>query len=121
MADFGIDLQILRERARAEMDKGPVIGEYRADPDRVTALRNEALATGIVRVLRYEQHHYAAKGLDAEPVTEEFAEHADEGQDAHRPAARIASWAARRTGTRRRRPGEALRVHDMITFLGQMG
>ncbi|MHA6795534.1 ferritin-like domain-containing protein [Pseudonocardia bannensis] len=90
MADFLTDVQTLRERARAEMDKGPVTVAYDADVDRVISVLNEALATEIVCVLRYKQHHYAATGLNAEPVAEEFAEHASEEQDhADRIAERI--------------------------------
>jgi bacterioferritin len=43
-----------------------------------------------VCVLRYRQHHFAAKGLDAEPVAQEFLVHAQEEQDhADRLATRI--------------------------------
>ncbi|WP_214367835.1 bacterioferritin [Pseudonocardia sp. H11422] len=90
MADFLTDVQTLRERARAEIDKGPVTPAYGADVGRVITVLNEALATEIVCVLRYKQHHYAATGLNAEPVAEEFAEHAAEEQDhADRLAERI--------------------------------
>jgi bacterioferritin len=41
-------------------------------------------------VLRYKQHHFAAKGINAEPVAAEFLVHATEEQDhADRIAARI--------------------------------
>jgi hypothetical protein len=46
MADFLTDLQVLRKRGRAEIDKGSVIGEYGAGQDRVIAIRNEALGPG---------------------------------------------------------------------------
>jgi len=39
---------------------------------------NSALATEIVCVLRYRQHHFAAKGLASEPVAAEFLVHADD-------------------------------------------
>lgn len=91
MGDFLTDVKVLRERARQEIEKGPVTAAYGADVDRVIAVLNEALATEIVCVLRYKQHHFAASGLNAEPVAAEFLQHATEEQDhADRLAARIA-------------------------------
>lgn len=90
MADFLTDVTRLRERARQQIEKGPVTAAYGADLDRVIAVLNESLATEIVCVLRYKQHHYAAKGINAEPVAAEFLKHATEEQDhADRLAARI--------------------------------
>lgn len=90
MDDFVTDLKTLREQAREEIGKGPITAAYGADVERVIAVCNQALATEIVCVLRYKQHHYAAAGLEAEPVAQEFAEHAAEEQGhADRIAARI--------------------------------
>lgn len=90
MVDFLTDVKILRERAREHMEKGSVTSSYGADLDRVIAVLNESLATEIVCVLRYKQHHYAAKGISADPVAAEFLLHATEEQDhADRIAARI--------------------------------
>ncbi|MGH3910309.1 MAG: hypothetical protein ACRDRM_05715, partial [Pseudonocardiaceae bacterium] len=72
MAEFLTDVQVLRERARQEIDKGPITPSYGADVDRVIKVLNEALATEIVCVLRYTQHHHDAKGINAEPVAAEF-------------------------------------------------
>jgi bacterioferritin len=91
MAEFLTDIETLRERARQEIEKGPVTSAYGADVTRVIAVLNEALATEIVCTLRYKQHHYAARGINAEPVAAEFLIHANEEQDhADRIAARIA-------------------------------
>jgi bacterioferritin len=91
MADFLTDVETLRKQARDEIEKGPITAAYRADVDRVIEVLNAALATELVCVLRYRQHHFAAKGLDAEPVAAEFLVHATEEQDhADRLAARIA-------------------------------
>jgi bacterioferritin len=58
--------------------------------NRVIEVLNASLATELVCVLRYRQHHFAAKGLDAEPVAQEFLVHAQEEQDhADRLATRI--------------------------------
>jgi bacterioferritin len=90
MADFLTDVQTLRARARAEIDKGPVTGAYGADLERVIQVCNEALATELVCVLRYKRHYYTASGIHAEPVAQEFLEHAADEQDhADRLANRI--------------------------------
>ena len=91
MADFLTDVQTLRKQAREEIEKGPITSAYQADVSRVIDVLNAALATELVCVLRYRQHHFSAKGLDAEPVAAEFLVHATEEQDhADRLAARIA-------------------------------
>src|ERR1051325_4114404 len=91
MADFLTDVETLRKQARMEIEKGPVTAAYQADVERVIEVLNAALATETVCVLRYRQHHFAAKGLDAEPVAAEFLVHATEEQDhADRLASRIA-------------------------------
>lgn len=89
--EFLTDVQTLRERARQEIEKGPVTTAYKADVDRVCTVLNEALATELVCVLRYKNHFHTATGLYAEPAAQEFLEHAQEEQDhADRIAARIA-------------------------------
>ena len=80
MAEFLTDIKTLRDRARKEIDKGPVTDAYGADLKRVLQVLNEALATEIVCVLRYKRHYYTASGLYAEPVAAEFLEHAGEEQ-----------------------------------------
>jgi bacterioferritin len=91
MTDFLTDVKVLRERAREQIEKGPITEAYGADRDRVIEVLNESLATEIVCTLRYRQHYYAATGLNAEPVAAEFAAHATEEQEhADRLAARIA-------------------------------
>jgi bacterioferritin len=80
MADFLTDVKTLRKQARAQLKKGPVTAAYGADLDRVLEVLSTSLATELVCVLRYRQHHFAAKGLDAEPVAAEFLVHANEEQ-----------------------------------------
>jgi bacterioferritin len=80
MADFLTDVDTLRKQAREQIDKGPVTAAYAADLDRVIDVLNTALATELVCVLRYRQHHFAAKGLEAEAVANEFMVHANEEQ-----------------------------------------
>ncbi len=75
---FLSDIRELRKRAREHIEEGPVTPGYRADRERVIQILNDALATEIVCTLRYKRHYYMAKGLDAEPVAQEFLEHAQE-------------------------------------------
>lgn len=90
VADFLTDVETLRERARREMDKGPVTEAYGADLTRVLQVLNEALATEIVCTLRYKRHYYTASGIYSEPVAAEFLEHAaEEQQHADKLAQRI--------------------------------
>lgn len=80
MADFLTDIQTLRDRARAGIEKGPITDAYGADRERVIEVLNEALATELVCVLRYKRHYYTASGLSAAPVAAEFLQHATEEQ-----------------------------------------
>jgi bacterioferritin len=90
MNEFTMDIAAIQQRARANVDAGPITEAYGADRERVVAVLNEALATELVCVLRYRSHHYRATGLSAKSVAEEFLEHANEEQDhADRIAARI--------------------------------
>jgi len=89
-ANFDMDVGAIRARARQNLDKGAVTEDYRADRQTVLKLLNEALATELVCVLRYKRHYFMARGLNAEPVAAEFAEHAaDEQGHADRIAERI--------------------------------
>lgn len=78
MTDFLTDVETLRKQAREEMEKGPVTSAYKADVNRVIEVLNVSLATEIVCNLRYRQHHFAAKGLQADAVAAEFLVHANE-------------------------------------------
>jgi bacterioferritin len=80
MAEFLTDVKTLRERARHQIEKGPVTDAYGADIDRVILVCNEALATELVCVLRYKRHFFTAQGLGSTQVAAEFAQHAAEEQ-----------------------------------------
>ena len=77
---FLSDIQTLRDRARKHIEQGAVTQGYSADRDTVLKVLNEALATEIVCVLRYRRHFFMASGLHAEPVAQEFLQHANEEQ-----------------------------------------
>ncbi|MBL3555496.1 MULTISPECIES: ferritin-like domain-containing protein [Marinobacter] len=88
---FLSDIKKIRERARANMRDGAITEGYKADRETVIRILNEALATEIVCVLRYKHHYYAADGLNAEAVAQEFLEHAQQEQEhADQIAERIA-------------------------------
>ncbi len=75
---FLSDIETLRKRARAHIEKGAVTEGYRADRDAVLSLLDTALATEIVCVLRYKYHATMAVGISSEGVKAEFAQHAIE-------------------------------------------
>ena len=88
--DFLSDVKELRRRARQHIQDGAVTVGYGADPVKVVAVLNEALATEIVCILRYKRHYFMATGIHANAVAQEFAEHAAEEQGhADRIAGRI--------------------------------
>src|SRR5689334_13286602 len=77
---FLTDIQEIRRRARQHIESGAVTEGYKADARKVVKLLNEALATEIVCVLRYKNHHYRAAGIHSQAIAEEFLEHANEEQ-----------------------------------------
>lgn len=90
MSEFLSDVKMLRQRARQHLEQGPVTAGYKADRQQVIAVLNVALATEIVCILRYKRHYYMASGINAEPVANEFLQHAKEEQlHADRIAQRI--------------------------------
>jgi len=75
---FVADLQEIRRRAREHMEKGAVTAGYKGDKEEIIKLLNDALATELVCVLRYKRHYFMAQGISAEPIAQEFMEHANE-------------------------------------------
>jgi bacterioferritin len=80
MNEFKLDLKALKERARKHMESGAVTENYKGNREAVIAVLNQALATELVCVLRYQRHYYAAAGIDSEAVKAEFLQHANEEQ-----------------------------------------
>lgn len=89
MPQFLADIKKIRDRARKNMDQGPVTDSYKADVHKVIDVLNQVLATELVCVLRYKRHYFMAQGIDAQPIAEEFLQHANEEQQ-------HADWVARR-------------------------
>lgn len=77
---FVSDIDAIRVRARKHIERGAVTEGYGADRTTVLKILNEALATEIVCVLRYKRHYFMASGIHAEPVANEFLQHANEEQ-----------------------------------------
>ncbi len=77
---FISDIQEIRRRAWAHIERGAVTSGYKGDVDTVVRVLNEALATEIVCVLRYKRHYYMATGIHAQGIAQEFLEHAAEEQ-----------------------------------------
>lgn len=87
---FLTDIKGLRRRAREHIERGAVIQGYQGDRTTIVKILNEALATEIICVLRYKRHFFMAKGINAEPVAQEFLQHVNEEQlHADQIAARI--------------------------------
>jgi bacterioferritin len=80
VGEFLTDVQEIRQRARKHIEQGAVTQAYRANREVVLKLLNEALATEIVCVLRYKRHYFMAIGINAQPVADEFLQHANEEQ-----------------------------------------
>ena len=75
---FKTDLEAIQKRAHDKMMDGAVTGAYNADRAQVIDVLNEVLATEIVCILRYRNHYYTAKGINADPVAQELLRHANE-------------------------------------------
>ncbi len=77
---FLTDIEELRRRARADMDKGAVTSSYGRDIGQAISILNQVLASELVCVMRYKRHYYMAQGIHAEPVAAEFLQHANDEQ-----------------------------------------
>ena len=80
MNEFTLDLETIRARAREHISQGAVTAAYGADRAQVIKVLNDVLATEIVCVLRYQNHHFMAKGLLGVSAAAEFLAHAKEEQ-----------------------------------------
>jgi bacterioferritin len=87
---FLTDVQQLRAKARASIDKGPVTPNYQGNMKQTIEILQSVLATEIVCVLRYTMNAIVASGLSSDSVKAEFDEHAaEEQQHARQVAERI--------------------------------
>lgn len=77
---FLTDIEELRRRAREDMQKGAVTSTYGRDLGQAINILNRVLASELVCVLRYKRHFFMAQGIHAEPVAQEFLQHANDEQ-----------------------------------------
>lgn len=77
---FLTDVQELRSRARASIQKGPMTPSLQGDVNQTIEILQSVLATEIVCVLRYTMNAIVAVGISSESVKQEFDEHAAEEQ-----------------------------------------
>jgi bacterioferritin len=77
---FLTDIEELRRRAREDMERGAVTPSYGLDIKKAIDVLNRVLASEIVCVLRYKRHYFMAQGLNAEPIAQEFLQHANDEQ-----------------------------------------
>jgi len=83
-SSFVLDIQKIRDRARADIADGAVTGGYRAARTTVLRLLNEALATELVCVLRYRRHFFMSGtigGIAGFAIRDELLQHAKEEQE----------------------------------------
>ena len=73
---FLSDVKKIRREARKHLAQGAVTLNYQGKVEDAIALLNQAVATEIVCVLRYQFHAICATGISSDAVKEEFAEHA---------------------------------------------
>jgi bacterioferritin len=77
---FLTDVENLRSRARASIDKGAVTPALHGNVKQTIEILQAVLATEIVCVLRYTMNAIAATGISSDGVKEEFDQHAKEEQ-----------------------------------------
>jgi bacterioferritin len=81
MATFTKDVEEIRQRAMKKIEDGAVTDSYKLDKDKSIMILNEALATEIVCVLRYQHHYFMSTGVHGRGVADLFKEHADEERE----------------------------------------
>ncbi len=75
---FLSDVKTLRARARKHIEEGAVTDDYSLNAKAAVKVLNDALATELVCTLRYRQHSFVAKGINSDPIAQEFLVHSNE-------------------------------------------
>jgi bacterioferritin len=81
MASFIKDVEEIRQRAMRKLEDGAVTSGYQLDKEQSVAILNEALASEIVCVLRYQHHYFMASGVHGRSVAQTFKAHSDEERE----------------------------------------
>jgi bacterioferritin len=81
MASFIKDVEEIRQRAMHKLEDGAVTDSYQLDRSQSIAILNEALASEIVCVLRYQHHYFMASGVHGRSVAQTFKEHSDDERE----------------------------------------
>ncbi|PSH05295.1 MAG: hypothetical protein CXZ00_03875 [Acidobacteria bacterium] len=81
MASFIKDVEEIRQRAMRKLEDGAVTSNYPLDKEQSVAILNEALASEIVCVLRYQHHFFMASGVLGRSVAQTFKKHSDEERE----------------------------------------
>ncbi len=81
MASFIKDVEEIRQRAMSKLDDGAVTNGYQLNKEQAIAILNEALASEIVCVLRYQHHYFMASGVHGRSVAQTFKKHSDEERE----------------------------------------
>ncbi len=81
MASFIKDVEEIRQRAMRKLEDGAVTHSYQLDREQSVAILNEALASEIVCVLRYQHHYFMASGVHGRSVAQTFKKHSDEERE----------------------------------------
>jgi len=74
---FVVDMMERRNRARDHMMQGAITPSYNGDVQTACALLNEALATELICVLRYQRHYFTVQGIHSASLKAEFLQHRD--------------------------------------------
>jgi len=81
MASFIKDVEEIRQRAMRKLEDGAVTNGYQLDRGQSVAILNEALASEIVCMLRYQHHYFMASGVHGRSVAQTFKAHSDEERE----------------------------------------
>jgi bacterioferritin len=81
MTSFIRDVEEIRKRAMRKLEDGAVTDDYKLDREQSVAILNEALASEIVCVLRYQHHYFMASGVHGRSVAQTFKKHSDQERE----------------------------------------
>lgn len=81
MTGFIKDVEEIRQRAMRKLEDGAVTEGYQLNREQSIAILNEALASEIVCVLRYQHHYFMATGVHGRSMAQTFKKHSDEERE----------------------------------------